>query len=61
MERQFELPFRDVTPSREDRVVTDRLKAAGQILGIDVVDHIIHGDGTPSGDQQLPRLARESG
>ena len=39
-------PSGDVTPSREDREVTARLKAAGKILGIDVIDHIIHGDGT---------------
>jgi len=39
-------PSGDSTPSREDREVTTRLKAAGKILGIDVVDHIIHGDGT---------------
>lgn len=39
-------PSGDTTPSREDREVTARLKEAGQILGIDVLDHIIYGDGT---------------
>jgi DNA repair protein RadC len=39
-------PSGDVTPSRGDREVTARLKAAGQILGIEIRDHIIYGDGT---------------
>ena len=39
-------PSGDPTPSPEDRAVTDNLTQAGEILGIDVLDHIIHGDGT---------------
>jgi DNA repair protein RadC len=39
-------PSGDPTPSREDNEVTARLKEAGRILGIDVLDHIILGDGT---------------
>ena len=39
-------PSGDATPSAEDRKVTARLKAAGELLGIDVLDHIVHGDGT---------------
>jgi len=38
-------PSGDPAPSREDREVTRRLKEAGEILGIKVLDHIIIGDG----------------
>lgn len=34
-------PSGDSTPSRQDREVTERLKKAGEILGINVIDHII--------------------
>ncbi len=34
-------PSQDTTPSPEDIEVTKRLKDAGDILGIDVLDHII--------------------
>ena len=33
-------------PSQEDRVLTVRLAAAGKLLGISVLDHVIIGDGT---------------
>lgn len=33
------------TPSAEDHAVTQRLVKAGQILGVEVLDHIIIGDG----------------
>lgn len=36
-------PSGDCTPSREDIAVTQRLKEAGSIIGIDVLDHIIIG------------------
>jgi DNA repair protein RadC len=39
-------PSGNPTPSDQYRRVTDRLKEAGEILGINVLDHIIHGDGT---------------
>lgn len=39
-------PSGNPDPSREDRTVTDRLTEAGKLLGISVLDHIIHGDGT---------------
>jgi DNA repair protein RadC len=32
-------------PSREDRALTQRLVEAGKLLGIDVLDHIVLGDG----------------
>ena len=37
-------PSGDPTPSREDVNITKRVKEAGQIIGIDILDHIIVGD-----------------
>ncbi|MGI6125225.1 MAG: RadC family protein [Acetivibrionales bacterium] len=37
-------PSGDPEPSREDMKITERLKNAGEILGISVYDHIIVGD-----------------
>ena len=38
-------PSGDPTPSQEDRVLTQRLKEAGELLGIRVVDHVVIGRG----------------
>ena len=38
-------PSGRVEPSREDREVTGRLKEAARIIGIEVLDHVILGDG----------------
>jgi DNA repair protein RadC len=38
-------PSGDPTPSREDREITRRLKEAGELMGVKVLDHIIIGDG----------------
>lgn len=38
-------PSGDPTPSREDIAVTKRLAQAGEMIGIEVLDHIIIGDG----------------
>lgn len=38
-------PSGDPTPSREDILVTERAKEAGKLIGIDILDHIIVGDG----------------
>ena len=38
-------PSGDPTPSREDREITRRLKEAGELMGVAVLDHIIIGDG----------------
>jgi DNA repair protein RadC len=38
-------PSGDPTPSREDIETTKRVKEAGAILGIKVLDHIVVGDG----------------
>ena len=37
-------PSGDITPSREDILITKRLMEGGEILGIEVLDHIIIGD-----------------
>jgi DNA repair protein RadC len=36
-------PSGDPTPSAEDRVVTRQLKVAGELLGIELLDHVIVG------------------
>lgn len=38
-------PSGDPTPSSDDIQVTDRLKIAGDILGIQLYDHVVVGDG----------------
>ncbi|WP_066638386.1 RadC family protein [Desulfolucanica intricata] len=38
-------PSGDPTPSREDIEVTKRLKEAGKIVGIEVLDHLVIGNG----------------
>jgi DNA repair protein RadC len=38
-------PSGDPQPSAEDRALTDRLVAAGALLGIPVLDHLVIGDG----------------
>ena len=38
-------PTGDPNPSSEDIAITRRLKEAGEIMGIKVLDHIIVGDG----------------
>lgn len=42
-------PSGDPTPSFDDRVVTARLRQAGDLLGVEVLDHIIVGGGSDSG------------
>lgn len=37
-------PSGDITPSKEDIDITNRLKEVGKIIGIPVLDHIIIGD-----------------
>ena len=37
-------PSGDPTPSREDIVLTRRLIAAGEIVGIEVIDHMVLAD-----------------
>lgn len=37
-------PSGDPTPSNEDKLITERLRESGEILGIKLLDHIIIGD-----------------
>jgi len=37
-------PSGDSTPSQDDIQVTDRIKKAGEIVGIQVLDHLVIGD-----------------
>ena len=37
-------PSGDATPSQEDRVLTKRLREAGELLGITLLDHLILGE-----------------
>ena len=39
-------PSGDPTPSAEDDALTERMRQAGTLLGIDVLDHIVLGDGS---------------
>ena len=39
-------PSGSIEPSMEDKKVTSRLIKCGEIIGIEVIDHIIIGDGT---------------
>ena len=39
-------PSGELTPSSDDISVTERIKKAGELLGIDLLDHIIVGDGS---------------
>ena len=38
-------PSGDVSPSPDDRAVTDRLREAGELLGIELLDALIVGPG----------------
>ena len=38
-------PSGDATPSPEDVAFTRRLREAGRVMGIDVVDHLVVGAG----------------
>src|SRR6476619_4346438 len=49
-------PSGDPTPSQDDVDLTRRLAAAGTLLGIDVVDHIILGDARYCSFKELGKL-----
>ncbi len=42
-------PSGDPAPSREDFAVTKRLEEVGKIIGIEILDHIVIGNGTLEG------------
>ncbi|MGE5453751.1 MAG: RadC family protein [Methylocystaceae bacterium] len=50
-------PSGDPTPSAEDIELTRRLKEAGQIMGIDIIDHIVIGDNRYASLNNLGLLA----
>ena len=41
-------PSGDPQPSQEDMTLTERLVGAGKLLGIQMLDHVVIGDGTES-------------
>jgi DNA repair protein RadC len=49
-------PSGDPSPSPEDVSLTRRLVAAGLLMGIDVVDHIVLGDGRYFSFKEMGRL-----
>lgn len=53
-------PSGDPTPSPDDVVLTQRLVGAGELLGIDVLDHVIIGDGRWVSFRELGRLPRSA-
>jgi DNA repair protein RadC len=53
-------PSGDPSPSEEDRVLTARLVAAGELLGIQVLDHLITGDGRYTSFADQGWLSRDS-
>ena len=53
-------PSGEPLPSREDLELTERLKAAGEVLGLDVLDHVIIGEGSYVSLAERPIRAREA-
>jgi DNA repair protein RadC len=49
-------PSGDPTPSRDDCELTQRLAAAGALLGVEVLDHIVVGDGRYVSFKEIGRL-----
>ena len=54
-------PSGDATPSPDDVVLTARMVTAGEIMGIDVVDHLILADQTYYSMMESGRVRRRSG
>lgn len=51
-------PSGDPTPSDNDKQITNQLSAAGTLIGIPVLDHIIIGDGHYTSLRELGHLSR---
>ena len=49
-------PSGDPEPSAEDQALTERLRHAGDLLGIEIVDHVVVGDGRYSSFRESGRL-----
>lgn len=54
-------PSGDLTPSREDKTTTKRLRDAGDILGVKIIDHIIVGNDPMTGDFRGVSMAATCG
>ena len=54
-------PSGDVDPSRDDEEITRRLMDAGKILGIEVLDHVIIGDGYLSFKEHADKYLKKEG
>jgi DNA repair protein RadC len=50
-------PSGDPSPSREDLEVTKRVTEAGKLLGVDVLDHVIIGEGASKFKRKGPIVA----
>lgn len=50
-------PSGDPTPSHDDKQITEQLSAAGTLVGIPVLDHIIIGDGQYTSLRELRHLS----
>ncbi len=51
-------PSGDPAPSEDDVALTDRLVEAGELMGIEVLDHVVLGDGQFCSVRELGRLAQ---
>ncbi len=51
-------PSGDPTPSAEDLALTRRLRLAGELMGIEVIDHVILGDAVYCSLREAGYLAR---
>ena len=49
-------PSGDPTPSKEDVSITKRLKEAGELMGIEVLDHIIVGHGKSRSMREMDNI-----
>ncbi len=49
-------PSGDPTPSPDDMALTKRLRAAGELMGIDLIDHVILGDARYYSFKEMRRL-----
>ena len=49
-------PSGDPAPSTDDYTLTQRLVEAGQLLGVDVLDHIVIGDGRYTSFKEIGRM-----
>jgi DNA repair protein RadC len=54
-------PSGDPSPSPDDRALTRRMVQAGDLMGIDILDHVILGDGSWYSFKDAARRKREQG